>query len=101
MDRDSENNNNGYFLEVRNITKMFGQFTALSDISVGIRQGEFVSVLGPSGCGKTTLLRVIAGLEEQNSGSVWIADRDVSREPVANRKLGIVFQSCYMNLFTG
>jgi iron(III) transport system ATP-binding protein len=89
----SSNGLNEYFLEVRNITKMFGQFTALSDISVGIRQGEFVSVLGPSGCGKTTLLRVIAGLEEQNSGSVWIAGRDVSREPVANRKLGIVFQS--------
>ncbi|MDJ0815245.1 MAG: putative 2-aminoethylphosphonate ABC transporter ATP-binding protein [Desulfobacterales bacterium] len=89
----SSNGNNEYFLEVRNITKMFGQFTALSDISVAIKQGEFVSILGPSGCGKTTLLRVIAGLEEQNSGSVWIAGRDVSREPVANRKLGIVFQS--------
>ena len=93
MDRHSENSSNQFFLEVRNLTKMFGQFTALSDISVGIKQGEFVSVLGPSGCGKTTLLRVIAGLEEQNSGSVWIAGRDVSREPVANRKLGIVFQS--------
>ena len=93
MDRNSEKSSNEYFLEVRNITKMFGQFTALSDISVGIKQGEFVSVLGPSGCGKTTLLRVIAGLEEQNSGSVWIGARDVSREPVANRKLGIVFQS--------
>ncbi len=93
MDRKSENNNGEYFLEVRNLTKMFGQFTALSNISVGIKQGEFVSVLGPSGCGKTTLLRVIAGLEEQNSGSVWIAGRDVSREPVAKRKLGIVFQS--------
>jgi iron(III) transport system ATP-binding protein len=89
----SSNDSNEYFLEVRNITKMFGQFTALSDISVAIKQGEFVSVLGPSGCGKTTLLRVIAGLEEQNSGSVWIGGRDVSREPVANRKLGIVFQS--------
>ena len=93
MDRNSNNNKDEYFLEVVNITKMFGQFTALSNISVGIKQGEFVSVLGPSGCGKTTLLRVIAGLEEQNSGSVWIAGRDVSREPVANRKLGIVFQS--------
>ena len=93
MDRNNENSTIQHFLEVRSITKMFGQFTALSDISVGIKQGEFVSVLGPSGCGKTTLLRVIAGLEEQNSGSVWIADRDVSREPVANRKLGIVFQS--------
>ena len=93
MDRNSNNNKDEYFLEVVNITKMFGQFTALSNISVGIKQGEIVSVLGPSGCGKTTLLRVIAGLEEQNSGSVWIAGRDVSREPVANRKLGIVFQS--------
>ena len=93
MDPNIENNNDEYFLEVRDLTKMFGQFTALSDISVGIKQGEFVSVLGPSGCGKTTLLRVIAGLEEQNSGSVWIAGRDVSREPVANRQLGIVFQS--------
>ncbi len=93
MNSNSSNGNNEYFLEVRNITKMFGQFTALSDISVAIKQGEFVSILGPSGCGKTTLLRVIAGLEEQNSGSVWIAGRDVSREPVANRKLGIVFQS--------
>jgi iron(III) transport system ATP-binding protein len=93
MDRNSQNSNNEYFLEVRNITKLFGQFTALNDVSVGIKQGEFVSVLGPSGCGKTTLLRVIAGLEEQNSGSVWIDGRDVSREPVANRKLGIVFQS--------
>jgi iron(III) transport system ATP-binding protein len=93
MDQASENNNDEYFLETRKVTKMFGQFTALSNISVGIKQGEFVSVLGPSGCGKTTLLRVIAGLEEQNSGSVWIGGRDVSREPVANRKLGIVFQS--------
>ena len=93
MDRNSQNSNHEYFLEVRNITKLFGQFTALNDVSVGIKQGEFVSVLGPSGCGKTTLLRVIAGLEEQNSGSVRIAGRDVSREPVANRKLGIVFQS--------
>ena len=93
MDRNIQDVNDEYFLAVRHITKMFGQFTALSDISVGIMQGEFVSVLGPSGCGKTTLLRVIAGLEEQNSGSVWIGGKDVSREPVASRKLGIVFQS--------
>lgn len=93
MDRNSDNSNNDYFLEIRNVTKMFDQFTALSNISVGIGQGEFVSILGPSGCGKTTLLRVIAGLEEQNTGAIWIEGRDVSREPVANRKLGIVFQS--------
>lgn len=83
----------GYFVEVNGIFKQFGTFIALRDISMGVRPGEFVSILGPSGCGKTTLLRIIAGLEPQNSGSVWIAGRDVSREPIAGRGLGIVFQS--------
>ena len=55
------------FLVVRNLTKMFGQFTALKDISLDIYQGEFVCFLGPSGCGKTTLLRAIAGLDIQTS----------------------------------
>jgi iron(III) transport system ATP-binding protein len=58
-----------------------------------VKKGEFISILGPSGCGKTTLLRVIAGLEHQNAGSVWLDGRDVTREPVAKRRLGIVFQS--------
>lgn len=82
-----------HFLEVRNICKSYGQFVALNDISLAVEQGEFVSILGPSGCGKTTLLRVIAGLEVQNQGTVWLDGRDVSREPVAQRNLGIVFQS--------
>jgi iron(III) transport system ATP-binding protein len=82
-----------HFLEVRNITKSFGQFVALNDISLAVKKGEFVSILGPSGCGKTTLLRVIAGLEVQNRGTVWLDGKDVSREPVAQRNLGIVFQS--------
>ncbi len=82
-----------FFLEVRDIIKTFGDFVALSDVSLGVKKGEFVSILGPSGCGKTTLLRVIAGLEEQNTGSVWLDGRDVSREPVAKRRFGIVFQS--------
>ena len=82
-----------YFLEVRDVTKTFGDFVALSHVSLSVKNGEFVSILGPSGCGKTTLLRVIAGLEEQNAGSVRLDGRDVSREPVAKRKLGIVFQS--------
>jgi len=82
-----------FFLEVRNLTKRFGTFTALDNINIGVQPGEFVSILGPSGCGKTTLLRVIAGLEQQNNGTVWIQGKDVSCEPVANRHLGIVFQS--------
>ena len=83
----------GHFLELVNISRSFGPFVALDSISLAVEQGEFVSILGPSGCGKTTLLRVIAGLEVQNQGEVRLAGRDVSREPVALRNLGIVFQS--------
>ena len=81
------------FLELRHIRKDFGGFTALHDINLGIRKGEFVCFLGPSGCGKTTLLRIIAGLEAQTSGEVRQADRDISRLPPAQRDYGIVFQS--------
>ncbi len=83
----------GYFLELRHIRKEFGAFTALHDINLGIRKGEFVCFLGPSGCGKTTLLRVVAGLETQTTGDVIQAGRDISRLPPAGRDYGIVFQS--------
>jgi iron(III) transport system ATP-binding protein len=81
------------FLELRRIAKSFGAFTALHDIDLDIRKGEFVCFLGPSGCGKTTLLRIIAGLEVQTSGEVWQNGRDISRLPPAQRDYGIVFQS--------
>ena len=81
------------YLELRKIHKEFGAFTALHDIDLGIRQGEFVCFLGPSGCGKTTLLRVVAGLEAQTSGQVLQAGRDISHLPPAGRDYGIVFQS--------
>src|SRR5215207_7931399 len=81
------------FLELRRIRKEFGAFTALHEIDLGIRKGEFVCFLGPSGCGKTTLLRIIAGLEVQTSGEVWQGGRDISRLPPAQRDYGIVFQS--------
>jgi iron(III) transport system ATP-binding protein len=84
---------NPMFLSAQHITKTFGAFTALDRVSLDVEAGEFVSILGPSGCGKTTLLRVIAGLEPQDSGSVWIGGQDLSRAPVAKRGLGIVFQS--------
>jgi iron(III) transport system ATP-binding protein len=81
------------FLRVRSLTKRFGTFTALDAISLDILPGEFVCFLGPSGCGKTTLLRAIAGLDPQDSGTIELAGRDVSRLPPAARDFGIVFQS--------
>ena len=75
------------------IAKKFGQFVALSGVSLSVSAGEFVCFLGPSGCGKTTLLRIIAGLERQNAGSVMMGGRDVSSLPPSRRNYGIVFQS--------
>jgi iron(III) transport system ATP-binding protein len=81
------------FLRIRNLTKRFGEFTALDRISLDVHEGEFVCFLGPSGCGKTTLLRAIAGLDPQTSGQIEQAGRDVSALPAAKRDFGIVFQS--------
>jgi iron(III) transport system ATP-binding protein len=81
------------YLEVRDLAKMFGNFVALRDISLDVVRGEFVCFLGPSGCGKTTLLRCIAGLESQTTGSIRQNQRDISRAPPAARDFGIVFQS--------
>ena len=81
------------FLEVKNVTKTFGRFVALEDVSIAVYPGELVCILGPSGCGKTTLLRVIAGLEEQNVGRVILKGKDISRIPTSQRECGIVFQS--------
>ncbi|GMQ77308.1 MAG: putative 2-aminoethylphosphonate ABC transporter ATP-binding protein [Gammaproteobacteria bacterium] len=81
------------YLRIRNVTKMFGAFAALRDISLDVFEGEFVCFLGPSGCGKTTLLRAIAGLDIQTHGSVAQAGRDISGLPPSQRDFGIVFQS--------
>ncbi len=81
------------YLDLRRIRKEFGAFTALKNINLEIRKGEFVCFLGPSGCGKTTLLRIIAGLEVQSGGEVLQAGRDISVLPPAQRDYGIVFQS--------
>jgi len=81
------------FLEIRDVTKMFGDFTALEDVTLDIHEGEFVCFLGPSGCGKTTLLRAIAGLDIQTSGRIYQKGRDISDVPPADRDFGIVFQS--------
>jgi iron(III) transport system ATP-binding protein len=93
MDTRIDEQKESYFLELHQVTKRFGNFVALDKIHMSVKKGEFVCILGPSGCGKTTLLRVIAGLEQQDEGSVILDGKDVSREPVSKRKLGIVFQS--------
>jgi iron(III) transport system ATP-binding protein len=81
------------FLRIRNLTKRFGAFVALKNVSLEIGGGEFVCFLGPSGCGKTTLLRAIAGLDIQSEGTIEQAGRDISGLPPSQRDFGIVFQS--------
>ncbi len=85
--------NDAPFLKIRNLTKKFGDFTALREISLDVFESEFVCFLGPSGCGKTTLLRAIAGLDIQTSGTVEQDGKDISGLPPTERDFGIVFQS--------
>ncbi|MFV0527984.1 MAG: ABC transporter ATP-binding protein [Lachnospiraceae bacterium] len=79
-------------IELTHITKRFGDFTALNDVSLVIPQGKFVTLLGPSGCGKTTLLRVLAGFYQQDAGTVRIAGKDVGQLPPEKRGTPLVFQ---------
>ncbi len=80
-------------VELRTVTKRFGTFTAVNNVSLGIRQGEFFSLLGPSGCGKTTNLRMIAGFELPTSGSILLGGQDVSQLPPFKRNVNTVFQN--------
>ncbi len=81
------------YLRIERLTKQFGAFAALKDISLEIFPGEFICFLGPSGCGKTTLLRAIAGLDIQTSGRIFQGDKEISTLPASRRDFGIVFQS--------
>ena len=79
-------------IEVRGVSKRFGDFTALQDINLRVDDGALTALLGPSGSGKSTLLRVIAGLEQPDAGSVTIGGHDVTDVPARSRGVGFVFQ---------
>jgi putative spermidine/putrescine transport system ATP-binding protein len=81
------------FLVLKNISKHFGQVTAVEDFNLEVEKGEFVSLLGPSGCGKTTTLQMIAGFEEPSEGSIYVDGRDMTSVEPSARDIGIVFQS--------
>lgn len=81
-------------IEAQGLVRRFGSVEALADVSLQIRKGEFFSLLGPSGCGKTTLLRVIAGLDAPDAGTLKIGGRDAAGIPAHQRPVNTVFQSC-------
>ena len=81
------------FVSLSGVTKTYGFKTVLSDLSLDLHRGELLALLGPSGCGKTTTLRILAGLETPDAGTVHIGERDVTRVDVRRRGIGIVFQS--------
>ena len=80
-------------LELKQLSKRYGEFYAARDVTLDVADGEFVVLLGPSGCGKTTTLRMIAGFVEPSSGSVRLGNADVTRLPAWKRHTGLVFQS--------
>ncbi len=86
---------NGCKLSIQNISKQYknNKAVALDCVSVDVQAGEFLAILGPSGCGKTTLLRIIAGLLQPDSGKLLLDGKDITAAPPAKRSLGIVFQN--------
>jgi spermidine/putrescine transport system ATP-binding protein len=80
-------------LEIRNVTRRFGDFTAVDDVSFGVDAGEFFTLLGPSGCGKTTLLRMIAGFDLPDKGAIVLDGLDLAGVPPEKRPIHTVFQS--------
>jgi spermidine/putrescine transport system ATP-binding protein len=80
-------------LEIQNVTRRFGSFEAVKNVSFGVESGEFFTLLGPSGCGKTTLLRMIAGFDLPDEGKILLDGRDLADTPAEKRPVNTVFQS--------
>lgn len=80
-------------LKVKALSKKFGNVVALNNFSLEVAKGELVTLLGPSGCGKTTALRIVAGLERQDSGTIFLDSRDLTLIPAHQRNMGMVFQA--------
>jgi putrescine transport system ATP-binding protein len=86
-------NDNKAFIEVRELSKHFGDFVAVDSVNLGIERGELFSILGGSGCGKTTLLRMLAGFETPTSGRIYLDGTDITEQPPYERPVNMMFQS--------
>jgi sulfate transport system ATP-binding protein len=90
-------------IEIKSVSKRFGEFVALQNIDLNVANGELIALLGPSGSGKTTLLRIIAGLENADCGVVYFGDKDITNLNLRDRQIGFVFQHYalfnHMNVF--
>ena len=79
-------------VEIRGVTRKFGDFKAVDDATFSLDSGEFLTIVGPSGCGKTTLLRMIAGFDQPTRGDIYIAGKAMAEVPSHRRSIGMVFQ---------
>lgn len=84
---------NKFYLSIKNLTKIFGNYKAVDNVNFDIKNGEFFSLLGPSGCGKTTIIRMIAGFEPPNGGDILIDGKSIVNIPIEKREIGVVFQN--------